>query len=156
MITKRILGGRNPGGRPGRRPVEAENPEPGLEAGRPGGAEEEKVDARGVIRLEQVCLLTRYRTAYGLYDRPTAGYDCALKSDVYRLADWVGEYVEVTGTLSDVGEELPVMDVTRLRLLKNQVDALMVAMRTHVGRLGGGGCVEGFMRNRRNRPLGEG
>lgn len=123
MIAKRILGGRNLGGRPGHPPVEAENPEASSQeaaTGRPGGAEEAEASARGVIRLEQVHMLTRYRTVYGLYDHPTAGYDCALKSDVYRLADWVGEYVEVTGSLADVGRELPVMNVTRLRLLKTK------------------------------------
>ncbi len=121
-IAKRILGGRNPGGWPGRRLLEAENPEPGPQAaiGRPGGSEYAEISVRGVIRLERVHLLTRYRTAYGLYDTSTAGYDCALKSDIYRLADWVGEYVEVTGSLADVGRELPVMNVTRLRLLKTK------------------------------------
>lgn len=88
--------------------------------GNPNGAEGAEASARGVIRLEQVYLLTRYRTPYGLFDEQTAGYDCALKSDVYRLADWVGEYVEVTGALADVSKELPVMNVTSLRLLRTK------------------------------------
>ena len=122
-IARRILGGRKPGGRPGRRPVEAKIPEASSQEAatvRPGGAEEEQAGARGVLRVEQVYLLARYRTVYGLHDYPTAGYDCALKSDVYRLADWVGEYVEVTGPLADVGRELPVMNVARLGLLKTK------------------------------------
>ena len=123
MIAKRLLVGRNSSGRPGRRPVEAEIPEASSREAatvRPGGTEEEQAGARGVIRLEQVYLLTRYRTVYGLYDYPTAGYDCALKSDAYRLADWRGEYVQVTGALAYVGRELPVMNVTRLRLLRTK------------------------------------
>lgn len=112
-IARRILRGRNSGGRLARRLLEAEILE--AASGRPGGAAEEaEVSVRGVIRSGDVPILTRYATAYGLYDYPTAGYDCVLKSDAYRL----GEYVEVTGALVDTGKELPVMNVTRLQLLK--------------------------------------
>lgn len=124
VIARRILRRHNSSGRLGIRLLEAEIPEssgPKVVSGRPDSVvEEAEVSVRGVIRSGDIPLLTHYGTAYGLYDYPTAGYDCALKSAVYRLADWVGEYVEVTGTLAEVGKELPVMDVARLRLLKTK------------------------------------
>lgn len=80
-------------------------------------AEETPVSARGVIRSDAVHILGRYGTAYALLDERTADYDCALKSDVFRLADWVGEYVEVTGPLTVREEGMPTMLVTRLQLL---------------------------------------
>lgn len=122
-ITKRILRGRGSGGRLGRRLVEAEILEavgPAVAIGRPGPAEEAQVSARGVIRLERVYLLTHYGTVCGLFDEQTAAYDCALKSYVYRLDDYAGDYVEVTGALADVGKGLPVMNVARLRLLRTK------------------------------------
>ena len=80
--------------------------------------QEPEVAARGVIRREPIPLLTRYGTSYGLFDAEIADYDCVLKSDTYRLGDYVGEYVWVSGALSDVIGEMPVMKVTRLQLLK--------------------------------------
>jgi len=81
-------------------------------------AEEPRV--RGVIRSDVVHLLPPYGTAYGLLDERTADYDCALKSDVYTLGDWVGDHVEVIGPLSVTDQGLPVMRVTRLQLLTAQ------------------------------------
>lgn len=121
VIARRIFRGRGPGGRARRRLVEAQIPTAdgsGVAIGRPGNVEEAQVSARGVIRLERVHLLTRYGTACGLFDEETAAYDCALKSHVYRLDDYVGDFVEVTGALADVGSDLPVMNVTRLRVLE--------------------------------------
>lgn len=131
-IARRILCGHNSGGRLGRRLLEAKIPKadgpkadgpeadgPEAAIGRPGAtAKEAEVIVRGVIRSGDVPILTRYGMAYGLYDYPTAGYDCVLKSDVYRLGEYVGDYVEVTGALADVSKELPVMYVVRLQLLK--------------------------------------
>lgn len=117
-VAKRVLGGRNSRRRPAPGLLEAEIPEAG---GRSGGpVEEAQESARGVIRLERVYLLTRYGTVYGLFDEQTAAYDCALKSRVYRLDDYAGDFVEVTGALADVGGELPVINVTRLRLLRTK------------------------------------
>lgn len=79
-------------------------------------AEEPEATAQGVIWSE-VLLLTRYGTAYGLFDELTAGYDCTLKSDAYRLAEYVGDHVWVSGSLTCVGG-VPVMEVTRLQLLE--------------------------------------
>jgi hypothetical protein len=85
-----------------------------------GRAEETWVSVRGVIRSDMVHLLSRYGTAYALLDEQTADYDCALKSDIYRLEDWVGDYVEVVGTLTDGNKGLPVLHAIRLRLLKTK------------------------------------
>jgi hypothetical protein len=82
--------------------------------------EETRVRVRGVIRSDAVHLLPPYGTAYGLFDEQTADYDCALKSDIYLLEDWVGDYVQVTGPLTDGNEGLPVMYVTRLQLLSTK------------------------------------
>ena len=118
-VARRILRRRSSGGRLAHRLLEARIPKAAI--GRPGGvAEKVEVSVRGVIRTGDVPILTRYGTAYGLYDYPTAGYDCVLKSDAYRLGEYVGDYVEVTGPLADSGKELPVMNVTRLQLLKTK------------------------------------
>jgi len=79
--------------------------------------DESALSVRGVIRREEVLLLARYGTSYGLFDESTAGYECVLKSDAYRLAEYVGDRVEVAGTLTDGVGGMPVMDVTRLQLL---------------------------------------
>jgi hypothetical protein len=75
------------------------------------------VNARGVIRRQPIPLLTRYGTAYGLFDAWIADYECVLKSDAYRLDEYVGERVWVSGPLTDVIGGMPVMRVTRLELL---------------------------------------
>ena len=79
-------------------------------------AEEAEATACGVIRMETL-FLTRYGTAYGLLDEITAGYECAIKSDAYRLADYVGDLVWISGPLVMAGE-MPVLEVTNLRLVK--------------------------------------
>jgi hypothetical protein len=61
--------------------------------------------------------LTRYGTAYGLFDAWIADYDCVLKSDTYRLSEYVGDSVLVSGPLTDVIGGMPVMKVTHLQLL---------------------------------------
>jgi hypothetical protein len=54
-----------------------------------------------------------------LFDERTAGYDCALKSDAYRLGEYVGDSVEVAGTLVEAGgEQLPMLNIAHLELLK--------------------------------------
>lgn len=79
-------------------------------------AKEPEATAQGVIRMEIPCL-TRYGTAYGLLDEGTACYDCVLKSDAYRLAEYVGQQVQVSGSLEMI-VGMPAMNVTSLRLLK--------------------------------------
>jgi len=74
--------------------------------------------AWGVIRREPIPLLTRYGTVYGLFDAWIADYDCVLKSDTYRLGEYVGDSVWVSGPLTDVIGEMPVLEVTHLELLK--------------------------------------
>jgi hypothetical protein len=60
------------------------------------------VVARGVIRREEVPLLARYGTSYALFDEWIADYDCVLKSDAYRLGEYVGDDVWISGPLSGV------------------------------------------------------
>jgi hypothetical protein len=74
--------------------------------------------ARGVIRREEVPLLARYGTSYGLLDEWIADYDCVLESDAYRLGEYVGDSVQVSGPLTDVVGGMPVMEVTHLELVK--------------------------------------
>ena len=69
--------------------------------------QEPEVAARGSDPAGADPLLTRYGTSYGLFDAEIADYDCVLKSDTYRLGDYVGEYVWVSGALSDVIGEMP-------------------------------------------------
>jgi hypothetical protein len=85
--------------------------------GRPKSQEQEAV-ARGVIRQEEVLLLTRYGTSYGLFDEWIVDYNCALKSDAYWLGEYVGYSVWVSGPLAGVIGGMPVMEVTHLELLK--------------------------------------
>ena len=81
----------------------------------PGGPE---AVARGVIRREVVPLLSRYGTSYGLFDEWSADYECVLKSDAYRLGEYVGDSVWVSSPLTAVIRGMPVMEVTHLELLK--------------------------------------
>src|SRR5215212_1756857 len=74
--------------------------------------------ARGVIRQEVLPLLARYGTSYGLVDEWSADYECVLKSDTYRLGEYVGDSVWVSGSLTAVIGGMPVMEVTHLELLK--------------------------------------
>ena len=99
---------------------------PGVEGGRHDSArsdlgrpkvQELEVAARGVIRREPIPLLTRYGTAYGLFDEWIADYDCVLKSDAYRPDEYVGDRVRVSGPLTGVFGGMPVMNVTHLELL---------------------------------------
>jgi hypothetical protein len=53
--------------------------------------------ASGVIRRDEVPLLARYGTSYGLFDEWIADYDCVLVSDVYSLGEYVGDSVWVSG-----------------------------------------------------------
>jgi hypothetical protein len=71
-----------------------------------------------VIGREEVPLLTRYGTCYGLFDEWIADYECVLKSDIYRLGEYVGDSVWVSGPLVEVIGEMLVMEVTHLELLK--------------------------------------
>src|SRR5829696_4256425 len=62
--------------------------------------EEPEAVARGVIRQEVVPFLARYGTSYGLFDEWSADYECVLKSDTYRLGEYVGDSVWVSGPLT--------------------------------------------------------
>ena|SRR5215208_3705606 len=79
--------------------------------------QEPEAVARGVIQREQVPLLARYGTSYGLFDAWIADYQCVLISDVYELGAYVGDSVWVSGSLTGVIGEIPVMEVTHLELL---------------------------------------
>ena len=76
----------------------------------------QEATARGVIRREEMPFLPQYGTAYVLYDEQDADYVYALKTDQYRFSEYVGSHVEVTGPVTDVGKELPVMNVTHIQL----------------------------------------
>ena len=82
------------------------------------GSQEPEAVARGVIRREEVPLLSLYGTPYGLFDAWIADYDCVLKSDTYRLGEYVGDSVWISGSLTGVVGGMPVMKVTHLELLK--------------------------------------
>ena len=77
---------------------------------------EEEVTSQGVIRREEMPFLSQHGTAYALYDEESENYVCALKSDYYRFSEYVGLRAEVTGPLTDVGAEVPLMDVTKVQL----------------------------------------
>jgi hypothetical protein len=72
--------------------------------------------ASGVIRHEEVPLLARYGTSYGLFDEWICDYACVLVSDTYRLGEYVGDSVWVSGPLRGVIGGMPVMEVNRLEL----------------------------------------
>jgi hypothetical protein len=63
-----------------------------------------------------VPFLPQYGTAYVLYDERDDDYVCALKSNEYRFSEYVGLHAEVTGPVTDVGRELPVMTVTSIQV----------------------------------------
>jgi hypothetical protein len=73
--------------------------------------------ARGVIRREEMPFLSQYGTAYVLNDEQDANYSYAIKSDQYRFSEYVGLQAKVSGPVTDVGRELPVMNDTRIQLL---------------------------------------
>jgi hypothetical protein len=80
--------------------------------------QEAVVAARGVIRRAEIPLLANYGTSYALFDEWIADHECVLISDAYRLGEYVGDHVWVSGSLTDVIEGMPVMKVTHLELLK--------------------------------------
>ena len=63
--------------------------------------------AQGVIRQEVVPFLARYGTSYALFDEWSADYECLLKSDTYRLGEYVGDNVWVSGPLTAVIGGMP-------------------------------------------------
>ena len=77
---------------------------------------EAPASASGVIRRDAVPLLARYGTSYGLFDEWICDYSCVLVSDAYRLGEYVGDSVWVSGPLRGVIAGMPVMEVTRLEL----------------------------------------
>jgi hypothetical protein len=79
---------------------------------------EAPASASGVIRHDEVPLLARYGTSYGLFDEWICDYACVLVSDVYRLGEYVGDSVWVSGPLRGVIGGMPVMEVTHLEMLK--------------------------------------
>jgi hypothetical protein len=100
-------------------PAGAQHQQPQGELVREGTmTREPMVAARGVIRREEMSLLAQYGTSYALFDEWIADYECVLMSDAYRLGEYVGDSVWVSGSLTDVIEGMPVMKVTRLKLLK--------------------------------------
>jgi len=60
--------------------------------------------------------LSKYGTAYVLYDEQDANYNYAIKSDKYRFSEYVGLQAKVSAPVTDVGRELPVMNVTHIQL----------------------------------------
>jgi hypothetical protein len=72
--------------------------------------------ARGIIRREEMPFLSEYGTAYVLYDEREDAYSYAIKSDEYRLSEYVGLRADVSGPVSDVGREVAVMNVTLIQL----------------------------------------
>ena len=74
--------------------------------------------ASGEIRHQEVPLLARYGTSYGLFDGWICDYSCVLVSDAYCLADYVGDSVWVSGPLRRVVGGMPVLEVKHLRLLR--------------------------------------
>jgi len=84
----------------------------------PWAPQEAPVWASGLIRHEDVPLLARYGTSYGLFDEWICDYSCVLVSDAYRLGEYVGDSVWVSGPLRGVIGGMPVLEVTHLELLK--------------------------------------
>jgi hypothetical protein len=64
---------------------------------RPPAAQEPPASASGVIRRDEAPLLAHYGTSYGLFDEWIADYACVLVSDAYRLGEYVGDSVWVSG-----------------------------------------------------------
>jgi hypothetical protein len=64
-----------------------------------------------------VPFLPQYGTAYVLYDEQDNDYSYAIKSNEYRLSEYIALRVWVTGPVTDVGGQVPVMNVTRIHLL---------------------------------------
>ncbi len=75
---------------------------------------------RGVVRTEWNLLLVRCGVAYGLMDPECALYLYGLRSEVYRLSDYIGEYVEVFGPVVREDCEPPVVQVMRLQVLRQR------------------------------------
>jgi hypothetical protein len=82
--------------------------------------QEAPIWASGVIMHEEVPLLARYGTSYGLFDEWICDYSCVLVSDAYRLADYVGDSVWVSGPLRGIVKGMPVLEVTHLEMLKTK------------------------------------
>jgi hypothetical protein len=80
--------------------------------------QEPVVASRGVVRRAEIPLLANYGTSYALFNEWIADYECVLISDTYRLGDYAGDHVWVSGSLTDVIEGIPVMQVTHLELLQ--------------------------------------
>jgi hypothetical protein len=80
--------------------------------------QEAPVWASGVIVHEEVPLLAHYGTSYGLFDEWICDYACVLVSDAYRLSEYIGDSVWVSGPLRGIIERMPVVEVTHLELLK--------------------------------------
>jgi hypothetical protein len=100
-------------------PARAQHQQPQGELVREGTMTQELVvAARGVIRREEIPLLAQYGTSCAHFDEWIADYECVLISDTYRLGEYVGDSVWVSGSLTGVIEGLPVMKVTHLKLLK--------------------------------------
>jgi hypothetical protein len=84
----------------------------------PLAPQEAAASASGVIRHSEVPLLARYGSSYGLFDEWICDYACVLVSDAYRLGEYVGDRVWVSGPLRGNIGGMPVMEVTHLELLK--------------------------------------
>jgi hypothetical protein len=80
--------------------------------------QEPVVAARVVIRPAENPLLSHYGTPYALFDEWIAACECVLMSDAYRLGEYFGDSVWVSGPPSDVIEGRPVMKVAHPQLLR--------------------------------------
>ncbi len=80
--------------------------------------QEPVVASRGVVRQAEIPPLANHGTSYALFNEWITDYECVLISDNYRLGDYVGERVWVSGSLIDAMEGMPVLKVTHLELLK--------------------------------------
>jgi hypothetical protein len=67
---------------------------------------------------EEVPLLARYGTSYGLFDEWIRDYACVLASAVYRLGEYVGDSLWVSSPIRGVIEGMPVVEVNHVELLK--------------------------------------
>ena len=100
-------------------PGGTEDDQPQGEPVREGTMTQEPVVAsRGVIWQADIPPLANYGTSYALFNEWITDYECVLISDNYRLGDYVGGRVWVSGSLIDAVEGMPVMKVTHLELLK--------------------------------------
>lgn len=96
--------------------IQVDQSVPELSGWERGETQTPEVCAQGVIRREEVPLLTRYGSAYGLLDTWIADYECVLTSDSYRLGEYVGdsEYSHIPAETPILFLEVEVEDPSEL------------------------------------------